>query len=654
MNKSLKTLLLAACICTTSISGIMSASTTAYAYTQLIASVQKVSIFKDTLAVGESAQLELTWGNGAHPDVTYSSSDESVVTVDQDGIVTGIADGTATITVSYLEGKSNKTLDISVSSDVEKSVIYNTSELTLGDKVRKYDILHYDNNNKGSAANIVNTKGSYDLVYINEKDYVLPFDAEYVGDWGTYMYLAPDIEGITYLDARTLNVDDVIDRNTHLLCYDYYIKSSNSSNRMTYPVFLPKYYEEYIGNGEIRVSSIDHDSKTIELKSVPVSSDTSNMLYVDIVSNPYDTVIHGYDELDLTGLKLTINETDSNGNSISLLENVTIDEARKKYDVTVEIKDEVPGGGNCQIIITKNDAMISNTVSFSVTYGAPVVKGDINSDGELNIADAVLLQKWLLNVADTKLTDWNRADLCRDGILNAFDFCLLKKELTSQNQETKSIINGIRNGMTKDEVFAVIGKDYAYEKEKTTRKHSYYYIVQSGEVFDTNLEGKMFVEFDLETGLLVNYGYALGRLGTSDDRNYPYSEQQLKEAYDKIYAVMTDWYGESTKGNNSSPKAEYIWETDIGQIWAIYGVNLWSGYEPPTYEEGVNEIVLSCSVEDENNLWKPSSGNPADFADKAKVTVINRAVGVTGDGVESFIINLYRTAKNMVHGCPGN
>lgn len=372
MNKSLKTLLLAACICTTSISGIMSASTTAYAYTQLIASVQKVSIFKDTLAVGESAQLELTWGNGAHPDVTYSSSDESVVTVDQDGIVTGIADGTATITVSYLEGKSNKTLDISVSSDVEKSVIYNTSELTLGDKVRKYDILHYDNNNKGSAANIVNTKGSYDLVYINEKDYVLPFDAEYVGDWGTYMYLAPDIEGITYLDARTLNVDDVIDRNTHLLCYDYYIKSSNSSNRMTYPVFLPKYYEEYIGNGEIRVSSIDQDSKTIELKSVPVSSDTSNMLYVDIVSNPYDTVIHGYDELDLTGLKLTINETDSNGNSISLLENVTIDEARKKYDVTVEIKDEVPGGGNCQIIITKNDAMISNTVSFSVTYVPPL------------------------------------------------------------------------------------------------------------------------------------------------------------------------------------------------------------------------------------------------------------------------------------------
>jgi len=65
-------------------------------------------------------------------------------------------------------------------------------------------------------------------------------------------------------------------------------------------------------------------------------------------------------------------------------------------------------------------------------------------------------------------------------------------------------------------------------------------------------------------------------------------------------------------------------------------------------------ILDAATFADENNLWKPSSGNPADFADKAKVTVINRAVGVTGDGVELFIINLYRTAKNMVHGCPGN
>lgn len=603
MGKNIKALILAACICSTSFTALNAVPDTVSAY-QLIASLQGVSIFKDTLAIGESAQLELTWSNGAHPEVTYASSDENVATVDQDGIVTGIADGTATISVSYYDGKVSETLDITVSSDVQKSIVYNTSELSLGDVVHKYDILHYDNKNKGSSANVVNTKGSYDLVFINEKDYILPFDAEYVGDWGTYMYLAPDIEGITYLDGRTLNVGDVIDRNTHLLCYDYYIKSADNSNRMTYPVFLPKYYSQYIGDGEIRVSSIDHDTKTIELESVDISSDptASMLLDVQITGEPYDKVIHGYEELDLTGLKLSITETDGNGNVVSTLENVTVDEAKEKYDVSVDIKGDAPGSGICVITITKKNTDISDTESFEIGYGAPVVRGDVNSDGEFNISDVVLLQKWLLAMPDTQLSDWNRADLCRDGRLDTSDLCLMKQLLISGDQEIqseKSIISGIRNGMTKDEVFAVLGREYTDEEEKLTQRYAYYYPVKSGDVFGTELEGEMFVEFDLKTGLLVNYGYALGRVGTKEDKTYPYTEQQLKEAYDKVYSVMTDWYGEGTKGSLSNPKAEYTWETDNGQVWAVYGVNLWSANEPETYEKGINELILSCSVESE-------------------------------------------------------
>lgn len=603
MGKNIKALILAACICSTSFTALNAVPDTVSAY-QLIASLQGVSIFKDTLAIGESAQLELTWSNGAHPEITYASSDENVATVDQDGIVTGIADGTATISVSYYDGKVSKTLDITVSGDVQKSIVYNTSELSLGDVVHKYDILHYDNKNKGSSANVVNTKGSYDLVFINEKDYILPFDAEYVGDWGTCMYLAPDIEGITYLDGRTLNVGDVIDRNTHLLCYDYYIKSADNSNRMTYPVFLPKYYSQYIGDGEIRVSSINHDTKTIELESVDIPADptASMLLDVQITGEPYDKVIHGYEELDLTGLKLSIAETDGNGNVVSTLENVTVDEAKEKYDVSVDIKEEAPGSGICVITITKKNTDISDTESFEIGYGAPVVRGDVNSDGEFNISDVVLLQKWLLAMPDTQLSDWNRADLCRDGRLDMSDLCLMKQLLISGDQEIqseKSIISGIRNGMTKDEVFAVLGREYTDEEEKLTQRYAYYYPVKSGDVFGTELEGEMFVEFDLKTGLLVNYGYALGRVGTKDDKTYPYTEQQLKEAYDKIYSVMTDWYGEGTKGSLSGPKAEYTWETDNGQVWAVYGVNLWSANEPETYEKGINELILSCSVESE-------------------------------------------------------
>lgn len=426
MRKTIKSMLLAACICSTPLTAFCTVPDTVYAYSQLIASLREVSVFKDTLAIGETAQLELTWSNGAHPEVTYSSSDESVATVSQEGIVTGIADGTATITVSHSEGKVNKTIDITVSSEAVKSVVYNTSELSLGDKVRKYDTLHYDG--KRDIANIVNTKGSYDVAFLNEKDYILPFDAEIVGiDAGIVLYIAPDIEGITYLDGRTLNVGDVIDRNTHLLCYDYNIKSADKSGRLILPVFLPEYYGKYIGDGEIRVSMIDHVSKIIELESVAAASDPSKLLNVQIISKPYDTVIHGESGPDLCGLRMTVTETDENGKVISQLENVTIEEAKEKYDVKADTKDDGAGGGICQISVKNED--IEGAASFGISYGSPVVSGDVNSDGELNVSDVVLLQKWLLAVPDTVLSDWNRADMYRDGNLDVFDLCLMKKVL---------------------------------------------------------------------------------------------------------------------------------------------------------------------------------------------------------------------------------
>ena len=57
------------------------------------------------------------------------------------------------------------------------------------------------------------------------------------------------------------------------------------------------------------------------------------------------------------------------------------------------------------------------------------VKGDVNADGILDIADVVLLQKWLLAVPDTHLPQWRAADLCNDERLNVFDLCLMKREL---------------------------------------------------------------------------------------------------------------------------------------------------------------------------------------------------------------------------------
>ncbi len=57
------------------------------------------------------------------------------------------------------------------------------------------------------------------------------------------------------------------------------------------------------------------------------------------------------------------------------------------------------------------------------------IKGDVNADGNFDISDIVLLQKWLLAVPDAILPNWKAADLCQDGTLNVFDLCYMKREL---------------------------------------------------------------------------------------------------------------------------------------------------------------------------------------------------------------------------------
>ncbi|MDE6833918.1 MAG: dockerin type I repeat-containing protein [Ruminococcus sp.] len=55
-------------------------------------------------------------------------------------------------------------------------------------------------------------------------------------------------------------------------------------------------------------------------------------------------------------------------------------------------------------------------------------KGDVNKDGQLNVADAVVLQKWLLGDGDS-LGCWQNADICDDNRIDVFDICLIKSTL---------------------------------------------------------------------------------------------------------------------------------------------------------------------------------------------------------------------------------
>ncbi|MCR5111298.1 MAG: hypothetical protein K6B38_10375 [Ruminococcus sp.] len=56
------------------------------------------------------------------------------------------------------------------------------------------------------------------------------------------------------------------------------------------------------------------------------------------------------------------------------------------------------------------------------------ISGDVNGDGEFNIADAVALQAFLLGRTQT-LANWKNADLCKDDQLDVFDIMFMRRSL---------------------------------------------------------------------------------------------------------------------------------------------------------------------------------------------------------------------------------
>lgn len=83
---------------------------------------------------------------------------------------------------------------------------------------------------------------------------------------------------------------------------------------------------------------------------------------------------------------------------------------------------------NGEAIITLLDADY-NAIQVKLKVLPVMIQGDINLDGEVTVADAVLLHKWLLTVPGTKLPDWEAGDMNVDEKLNAVDLTLLKRKL---------------------------------------------------------------------------------------------------------------------------------------------------------------------------------------------------------------------------------
>ncbi|MBR6241936.1 MAG: leucine-rich repeat protein, partial [Ruminococcus sp.] len=63
------------------------------------------------------------------------------------------------------------------------------------------------------------------------------------------------------------------------------------------------------------------------------------------------------------------------------------------------------------------------------------LKGDVNFDGEFNVADVVTINSFMHGSKDQEIVYWKAADVCEDDVIDIFDLLKLKEDLVKSNEK---------------------------------------------------------------------------------------------------------------------------------------------------------------------------------------------------------------------------
>ena len=269
-----------------------------------IVTVEKIKVDKIvlsptsmTLNVGESNKITATVkpDNAADKEIVWSSSDPSIATVDSNGKVTGLKEGTVTITAKTKDGKVVSTSTVTVKAIKVNEIVLNPTHMAL---------------NVGGSGQIV----------------------------------------------ATLKPDNATDKEIIWTTSDSSIATVDSTGKVT-----------GIKEGTVTITAKTKDGKvvstcTVEVKTevIPVESITLSMEYPDVNVGTFEQVIATINPSNATVRELAWTSSDT---SIA-----TVDSTGKVTGVTA---------GTVTITATTKDGKAS--AKITVTVKEPIVDGDVEA-----------------------------------------------------------------------------------------------------------------------------------------------------------------------------------------------------------------------------------------------------------------------------------
>lgn len=121
---------------------------------------------------GTTYQLSYTVTNNGivieNPTITYSSSDETIATVDSNGLMTMLKEGTVDITARYSDASATTTMTIADSSpsvDYRMDIYSSVYELKVGGSYRGLEVKYYNSEGTDITADVIVNKTKSDYVW---------------------------------------------------------------------------------------------------------------------------------------------------------------------------------------------------------------------------------------------------------------------------------------------------------------------------------------------------------------------------------------------------------------------------------------------------------------------------------------------------------
>jgi uncharacterized protein YjdB len=288
-----------------------------------------------TLAPGKTANIALTFApaDATVKTVTYATSDDKVATVSEDGVITAVKPGKATITVTTLDGGLTSTIEITVPAKTPASKVTDSAYTFSLDK----NAMSYDIGYEGITYNIARDKFENDIMTLakmfgNEKFDPQTFVKELSNDKlakdfnifgenktlmqkvmtvsGTDTEKKINVEGVVY--TLTATKDSLFLKRSNEVDYQKISVKKDGSNY----VITTDIYESKVGYTDKYTIIISDDYKSISVKrgSIEVISikivDTGveasfDKNFIDVLKNKYPTTplfIHFVEKITITNV----------------------------------------------------------------------------------------------------------------------------------------------------------------------------------------------------------------------------------------------------------------------------------------------------------------------------------------------------------------